>query len=55
VVLRCKPYDIGQRVFGKIENRVQEALVHRDVSMSGGFQKLIGRNALVASRLQDQI
>ena len=53
VILRRKTYNIGQRVLGKIENRVQKPLIHRNVSMSGGLQQLIGRNAFVASRLQD--
>ena len=55
VILRRKTHDIGKRVLGKIENRVQQPLIHRNVSMSGGFQQLIGRNAFIASRVQNQI
>ena len=55
VILRGKTHDVGKRVLGEIENRVQQPLIHRNVPMSGGFQQLIGRNAFVASRLQNQI
>jgi hypothetical protein len=53
VIFGCEADEIGDRLRTRIENRVQKALVDRKKAARGGLQEAIGRNAFVASRLED--
>ena len=53
MILRGEPDEVGNGLVGTIENGVQQPLIYRDISVRGGLQKLIGRNAIVAPRLKE--
>jgi hypothetical protein len=40
-----EPNEIWDRLFGTIENCVQQPLIYRDISVRGSFQELVSRNA----------
>ena len=46
---------VWNRPFGTIKNRVQEAMIDRDVSLGGCFQQRVYRNILVSFRIENQI
>ena len=46
---------VWNRPLGTIENRVQKAMIDRDVSVGGCFQQRIDRNILVSFRIENQI
>ena len=50
-----EPDQVGDRLFGPIEHRVQEPVIGGDISARGSSQQSIDRNAGVAFRLQNQI
>jgi hypothetical protein len=53
VIFGGKTDQVRERVIRVIENGVQEPLVNRDITMSSSFEEPIGRDVLIASRLQN--
>ena len=48
-------YLFRKQCFRAIEKRVQQPLIHGDIAVTRGFEQPIGRDAVVASRLENQI
>jgi len=51
----CKADQVGNRPLGMIENGVQEAVIDRDIALSGCFQQGVDRNTFIVSRIEDQV
>ena len=50
-----KAHQVWNRPRRMIENRMQEAMIDRDVSLGGCFQQRVYRNILVSFRIENQI
>ena len=54
VILGGEMDEIGQRLLRRLENRVQQPLIDRDIAVPGSLEQRIRRDAFVASRVENE-